>query len=349
MMMMMMMEVIGVVLYKHGTHSHLSLTLHIILLQGWAYCEIENEWRSGNHGSLKKHLDKKDHARIYSQYKALSERGLNGFLHRKDGFFHWVVQEEAVASSSSAASVASSVTMDSSLTVDGGGKPPPSVPPGYQDHFTNPPLKGVDNMQRHTNLLCGVIARDARPISFPQGDGFTQYLKGLNPELKPPDPKTVMGTLKAMKIKRQMQVGEALKRTRSTKIGRLLNLPTNMKLDYLPMGERQEYKLPVPFQHNSWSCDGWKRRNGASHYLSVCTHSLTHDFHLTNRLIMFREFPHRSLSVNLAAALDTCMVEMGVDDYTEGEVINVDGEEDEKEGEEKEEEIEENDDDDDEE
>lgn len=224
--------------------------------------------------------------------------------------------------------------MESSLTVDGGGKPPPTVPPGYDNHFVNPPVKGVDNMQRHVNLLCGVIARDARPISFPQGDGFTNYLNGLNPELKPPDPKTIVETLKAMKLKRQMVVGEALRKTRSTKVGRLLNLPTNMQLDYLPVNQRQQYQLPVPFQHNSWSCDGWKRRNSASHYLSVCAHSLTHDFQLNNRLIMFREFPHRSLSVNLAAALDTCMVEMGLENYKEGkEVVIGDGEGEEKEGE----------------
>ena len=212
------------ILASHSTTISLSCLL-LLLLQKHVYCQIDGQWRSADKGALTNHLKNKSHLRVHQAYLAADRQNLKGSLVKRAlgedentiRFWRWEVEEAALPSSSS--SLTSSVTMDSSLTSDGGeGLAHPSanpLPPGYEDHFTKAPLKGHEHMQKHVNNLCGVIARDGRPISFPQGIGFRNYLKSLHPDLKSPHTKTVVETLKAMKIKRQRQIGEELKLTRT--------------------------------------------------------------------------------------------------------------------------------------
>ena len=259
------------------------------------------------------------HERIHQQYLKAKQEGKHGHLHKRLGantdepLWSWAVDDTA---STSLSTSAPPLMMASSGERNEGDTS--FVPPGYENHFIHKPIKGVESQQRHTNRLCGIIARDARPISFANRDGFVDYLKDLNPELKPPHVKTTMETLKAMKLKRQQQIGEGLRKTRAAGVKRGVYLPATLNLSYLPEEVRTtHHQMLVPLQYNAWSSDGWKRNNSAAHFLAVCTHSISHEFELSNKLVMFREFNHRSLSTNIANAFDTCFAELGVESFNQ--------------------------------
>lgn len=195
------------------------------------------------------------------------------------------------------------------------------MPPGNQQLFMVDPIKGENKKQQHTNYLCGIIARDARPISFLHRDGFRAYLTCIHRNLKPPHFSTLMETMKAMQLKRQRQIGEDLRKSRTQVVKRIVSLPSTLNLSFLPDKVKdQHYKMrvAVPYQFNSWSSDSWKRNNSASKFLAVVSHTITHDFCLSEKLLMFREFDHRCFSVNIAKAFDICMVEVGVENCREG-------------------------------
>ena len=304
--------------------TDLSLLVYVSLMytQKHAYCEIDG-WIQES--SITYHRNKKNHQQAMQQYNQLKKEKKTGRLVKRgstqgtnpEPLWSFEPCEDEIGegaeegrkdASLSSISCGTTTSATPSMAADGGPKPSREGD-GY---FVTKVLKTLEQKQGYWNRICGWLTRDGRPFSILQGQGWLGLRDWLNPALGTPHYNTIRGTLIAMTEKRRAQIGSLLRQTSEGKASRSFNFPEGLKMPYLPEKGKQVATVSVPPQFNAMSMDGWKRNNGPDHYYAITTFTLTHEFELMPKLVHFRQFPHRSLGVNLARVIDTCHAEYGI-------------------------------------
>ena len=181
-----------------------------------------------------------------------------------------------------------------------------------KNYYSYPVIDTEDERQRHLNYHCGMIARDGRPTSIGQSEGYRSHVNALRPNWTVPERRTVSDNLVAMYLKRMNDLAGELKATKEKPVTRHVKLDPSLLLPYVHPEQRSTVDVEVPSAYNALIYDMWNRRHG-SHFMGMAVHSLSVDFVESRpRLAFFREFQQRHLGENVARAVDTFHAEIGV-------------------------------------
>ena len=284
-----------------------------------------------NTGTLANHLKSGLHAQLKAaRDKAISEGFMHGRISKRlDGedprtvpLWRWMAIDNSshgggAAAPSSCSQSSSSFYLGVAATTDGmdsvSEMSSPYVPHGYENHFgVYPKISTMEEKRKQLNYLCGMIARDGRPLTIVRGAGYIAHVKELRWNWSIPAVKTVSENLLAMQIKRVNDLAAKLRKTKEVHVTRTLKLRPQHHLPYLPPEKRATAVVPISTGYSALSYDMWKRKHGNS-YLGLSVHSLTHEFVKSDQLVFFREFTPRHVGTNVARAVDTFHAEMGID------------------------------------
>ena len=179
--------------------------------QGYVYCDLLGTWRKDDSGTMSNHVSKGKN-NVHRKLKAERQHAISkGFTEgrvltrnadedpRLVPLYRWVPTGGGASGGGGggAAAAPSSILVDEGMdatteavetmsTTSRGTGSSFSVPPGYDNHFAMPAIRTEEQQQLQLNYVCGMIARDVRPISITDGDGYKAHAKALRSNFVPP-------------------------------------------------------------------------------------------------------------------------------------------------------------------